>query len=97
MRANLSTSQHMPNMPYRALIFGMISALIAFSFPGHKFVDELDRVLGIADEAERSKKLKQFQEWDTNIHSLIQARFKDGIFKIMTKERRISRAPFVMA
>lgn len=33
---------------------------------------ELDRVLGIADEAEESKKLTQFQEWDANVHGAIQ-------------------------
>lgn len=43
-----------------------------FPSSGHKFVDELDRVLGIADEAERSKKLKQFQEWDAHVHGVIQ-------------------------
>lgn len=35
-------------------------------------MDGLDRVLGIADEAEESKKLKQFQEWDANVHGAIQ-------------------------
>lgn len=33
---------------------------------------ELDRVLGIADEAEESKRLKQFQEWDANVHGVVQ-------------------------
>lgn len=35
---------------------------------------ELDRVLGIADEAQHSKTLKQFQEWDANVHRAIQVR-----------------------
>jgi len=39
---------------------------------GQAFVKELDRVLGIADEAQRSKTLKQFQEWDANVHGAIQ-------------------------
>ena len=33
---------------------------------GETFVKELDHVLGIADEAQQSKTLKQFQEWDKN-------------------------------
>lgn len=39
---------------------------------GHTFVNELDHVLGIADEAERNKTFKQFQEWDANVHGAIQ-------------------------
>lgn len=39
---------------------------------GQKFVSELDFVLGIADEAERNKTFKQFQEWDANVHGAIQ-------------------------
>lgn len=43
-----------------------------FGLSGHIFVNELDRTMGIADEAERSKKLKQFQEWNVNVHGAIQ-------------------------
>lgn len=39
---------------------------------GQQFVEHLDRVLDIADEAERSKKLKQYQEWNANVHLMIQ-------------------------
>ena len=41
-------------------------------FLGQTFVKELDHVLGIADEAQQSKTLKQFQEWDKNMHGAIQ-------------------------
>lgn len=37
---------------------------------------ELDRILGIADEAQHSKTLKQFQEWDANVHGAIQVRIQ---------------------
>eukprot|EP00752_Nemacystus_decipiens_P010646 g9482.t1 len=41
---------------------------------GQEFVKELDHVLGMADEAQQSKTLKQFQEWDKNVHGAIQGR-----------------------
>lgn len=64
-------------------IFFKLSGEVA---EGHKFVDELDRVLGIADEAERSKKLKQFQEWNTHVHDLIQGRIDTALEQITSKE-----------
>lgn len=45
---------------------------LAVLMQGQAFVKELDRVLGIADEAQRGKTLQQFQEWDANVHGAIQ-------------------------
>lgn len=41
-------------------------------FSGRVFVRELDKILDIADEAERSRKLKLFQEWNAAVHGVIQ-------------------------
>ncbi|CAN0312038.1 unnamed protein product, partial [Pylaiella littoralis] len=41
---------------------------------GQTFVQDLDRAMGIADEAQHSKTLKQFQEWDAKVHVAIQVR-----------------------
>lgn len=49
-----------------------------FFLEGQAFVKELDRLLGIADEAQQSKTLKQFQEWDANVHGTIQVWLSEG-------------------
>ncbi|CAM9490731.1 unnamed protein product, partial [Chrysoparadoxa australica] len=40
---------------------------------GRAFIDELDHTLAVADEAERSRKLKQYGEWNENVYGRIQA------------------------
>eukprot|EP00903_Cladosiphon_okamuranus_P022456 g20655.t1 len=58
---------------------------------GQTFVKELDRVLGIADEAQQGKTVKQFQEWDANVHGTIQGRIDralDGMDSKDINERR---------
>ena len=39
---------------------------------GHLFVEELEQDFGIDEEVERRRKLKQFQDWDFNVHGAIQ-------------------------
>ncbi|CAM9295211.1 unnamed protein product, partial [Discosporangium mesarthrocarpum] len=53
---------------------------------GCAFVDELDRVMGISDAAERSKKLKQFEDWDVNVHKAIQERIDAALAGMDPKE-----------
>ncbi|CAM9673937.1 unnamed protein product [Laminaria digitata] len=53
---------------------------------GHTIVNELDRVLGIADEAERNKTFKQFQEWDANVHGAIQRRIDEELAVMDVKD-----------
>lgn len=50
--------------------------LSTFIVQGRTFVKELDRVLGIADEAQQGKILKQYQEWDANVHGAIQVQMQ---------------------
>lgn len=52
---------------------------------GQTFVKELDRVLGIADEAQQSKTLKQFQEWDTNVHGAIQVALSHYCIQLLSE------------
>ncbi|CAB1107316.1 unnamed protein product [Ectocarpus sp. CCAP 1310/34] len=53
---------------------------------GRTFVKELDRILGIADEAQRGKTLKQYQEWDANVHGAIQGRIDKVLDKMSSKD-----------
>eukprot|EP00904_Undaria_pinnatifida_P002932 jgi/Undpi1/1263/HiC_scaffold_11.g04655.m1 len=63
--------------------FARLSAEVA---AGQKFVSELDFVLGIADEAERNKTFKQFQEWDANVHGAIQGRIDQVLATMDVKD-----------
>lgn len=58
-------------MPYTDGRYFYLFCVMLF-LQGKTFVKELDHVLGIADEAQQSKTLKQFQEWDKNVHGAIQ-------------------------
>ncbi|CAN0504505.1 unnamed protein product, partial [Ectocarpus sp. 8 AP-2014] len=53
---------------------------------GRTFVKELDRILGIADEAQQGKTLKQYQEWDANVHGAIQGRIDKVLDKMSSKD-----------
>lgn len=54
-------------------------------------MNQLDRHLSIAAEAERSKTLKQFQDWDAQVHCTIQRRIDEALNSMDSKtinERR---------
>ncbi|CAM9351671.1 unnamed protein product [Scytosiphon promiscuus] len=53
---------------------------------GQSFVSELDRVMSIADEAQQSKTLKQFQDWDANVHGAIQRRIDRVLEEMDSKD-----------
>lgn len=63
--------------PHGVLVVSVWCPCGVLMVPGHTFVNELDHVLGIADEAERNKTFKQFQEWDANVHGAIQVRLRE--------------------
>ncbi|CAN0035966.1 unnamed protein product [Pylaiella littoralis] len=53
---------------------------------GQTFVKDLERVMGIADEAQHSKTLKQFQEWEANVHGTIQGRIDQDLEKMSSRD-----------
>ncbi|CAM9694476.1 unnamed protein product [Ectocarpus sp. 13 AM-2016] len=59
---------------------------------GRTFVKELDRILGIADEAQQGKTLKQYQEWDANVHGAIQVQMWSRTQNVLVVSRHLSWA-----
>ncbi|CAN0027289.1 unnamed protein product [Ascophyllum nodosum] len=53
---------------------------------GHLFVEELEQDFGIDEEVERRRKLKQFQDWDFNVHGAIQRRIDEILASMCATE-----------
>ncbi|CAM9913112.1 unnamed protein product, partial [Choristocarpus tenellus] len=46
---------------------------------GHTFVDKLDKMMEITDTAEEMKKLNQYEDWEKNVHRVIQEQIDEAV------------------